>query len=97
MFDIEESPIDCKKISRLTPEKFYKCFKDQSVIIYVPATGIYNIAQFKEYVKKRSLRLHFTDGSIIFVTDISESKCSAYIAEITRSPSINATVQKSDF
>lgn len=97
MFDIEESSIDCKKISRLTPEKFYKCFKDQSVIIYVPASGIYNIAQFKDDVKQKRLHLHFTDGSIIFVTDISESKCSAYIAEITRSPSIKTTTQKSDF
>lgn len=96
MFDIEESPIDCKKIAKLTSEKFYNCFKDQTVILYLPVHGIYDIENFRENTKKGRF-YGWGNGSIIFITDITESKCSVYIAPISRSPKINATVKHTDF
>ena len=74
MFDIEESPIDCKKIAKLTPEKFYNCFKDQTVILYLPVYGIYDIEKFREDTKKGRF-YGGGSGSILFITD----KCISFI------------------
>lgn len=77
LMDVKESPLNWKKIAKLTPEKFYEVFKDKTLVIFSPIEKLDSFYQggFVWDVKHSKPNTTGMTSSIILISNISDKKC----------------------
>ena len=89
--NLTPSNLTWQKVSRMTPEKFYKEFGGKTMILYLPVHSIKTFGgnEFADASKsnKRFMYFNFGQGqeaTLVFFTDITPETCKIYDVEFCR-------------